>query len=459
MMQKFVIINIALLFYFSVHAQTGKIGINTNTPQAMLHVKDSSVLFSGGINLPGTPGNPPTNGTGIRMMWYPAKAAFRAGRVDAIEWDYANVGLTSVAMGYNTIANGTFSTAMGGGTNASGEYSTAMGRSTTASGEYSTAMGLNTTANSGSSTAMGYNTTTIGYASIAMGSSTTASGSVSIAMGSNTTASGSISSALGYSTRAKGYASTVIGMYNDAILSSDETEVTPGTPLFIVGNGEFLARKNAFVVLKNGNVGIGQLIPEYRFDVGERMRLRSGGTAGTSAGIWLNDIGNTTTPAFIGMADDSHIGFYGTGAGWDLVMNLATGNVGVGTQTPTQKLHVIGNICYTGSIGACSDIRYKKNITPIRNALNSVLNLNGIFYTWEKEKFKDKGFTDERQLGFSAQEVEKLYPEIVQTDAYKSVDYGRLTPVLVEAIKEQQQQIDALKKMVNTLSEIINKKL
>ena len=55
-------------------------------------------------------------------------------------------------------------------------------------------------------------------------------------------------------------------------------------------------------------------------------------------------------------------------------------------------------------------------------------------------------FTDTRQIGFSAQEVEKLFPEVVLTDAngYKSVDYGRLTPVLVEAIKELQKQIDTL---------------
>ena len=62
-------------------------------------------------------------------------------------------------------------------------------------------------------------------------------------------------------------------------------------------------------------------------------------------------------------------------------------------------------------------------------------------------------FGDERQIGFSAQEVEKLFPEVVTTDAngYKSVDYGRLTPVLVEAIKEQQKQIDAQQQQIDEL--------
>ena len=60
---------------------------------------------------------------------------------------------------------------------------------------------------------------------------------------------------------------------------------------------------------------------------------------------------------------------------------------------------------------------------------------------------------DERQIGFSAQEIEKLFPEVVMTDAngYKSVDYGRLTPVLVEAIKEQQKQIDAQQQQIDEL--------
>jgi hypothetical protein len=68
-------------------------------------------------------------------------------------------------------------------------------------------------------------------------------------------------------------------------------------------------------------------------------------------------------------------------------------------------------------------------------------------------------FSDERQLGFSAQEVEKLFPEIVQTNdkGYKSVDYGRLTPVLVEAIKSQQEEIDLLKESLERLEKEINK--
>jgi len=63
------------------------------------------------------------------------------------------------------------------------------------------------------------------------------------------------------------------------------------------------------------------------------------------------------------------------------------------------------------------------------------------------------GFDKETQLGFIAQEFEKVIPELVRTDenGYKSIDYVKLTPVLVEAIREQQKQIDELKQLVQSL--------
>jgi hypothetical protein len=251
-------------------------------------------------------------------------------------------------------------------------------------------------------------------------------------------------------------------MYNDSILLTNQTFETATTPLFIIGNGDGNAtRSNALVVQKNGNVAIGNFSPQFKLDVGERMRLRSGGTPSTSPGIWFNNINNSSSPGFIGMYNDFTLGMYGNGlgVGFGFVMDLSNGNIGIGTQTPSQKLHVVGNICATGTIAVCSDIRYKKNILPVSNALSSILSLHGIYYNWDKEKFKDKEFTDKRQLGFSAQEIEKLFPEIVLTDAegYKSVDYSRLTPVLVEAVKEQQQQIDYLKKELDELKKLVQK--
>jgi len=55
-------------------------------------------------------------------------------------------------------------------------------------------------------------------------------------------------------------------------------------------------------------------------------------------------------------------------------------NVGIGTTAPSEALHVVGNICYTGTSGACSDQRYKTQITEIKNALDAIMSLRGVTY-------------------------------------------------------------------------------
>jgi hypothetical protein len=90
-----------------------------------------------------------------RMFFDTSKGAFRAGFTDGTDWDDANVGTNSVAMGWNTIANGNYSTALGLSTRAAGQWSTAIGAYTAATGNLSTAMGRATLASGGNSTAMG----------------------------------------------------------------------------------------------------------------------------------------------------------------------------------------------------------------------------------------------------------------------------------------------------------------
>jgi len=101
----------------------------------------------------------PATGSGVRLMWYPGKAAFRAGVV-VTEWDDANVGLHSTALGEGTTASGFGSTALGSSTTASGSGATAVGTNTTASGGGATAMGILTTASGVGSTAIGSHAST-----------------------------------------------------------------------------------------------------------------------------------------------------------------------------------------------------------------------------------------------------------------------------------------------------------
>ncbi|RKY29583.1 MAG: hypothetical protein DRP74_08595, partial [Candidatus Omnitrophota bacterium] len=115
----------------------GNVGVGTTGPSAKLTISDGAILASGST------GGTPASGAGTRMMWVPAKAAFRAGYVNGTQWDDANIGGFSTAMGFDTTASGLSSTAMGWSTTASGMYSTAMGRGIEASGNYSIAIALN----------------------------------------------------------------------------------------------------------------------------------------------------------------------------------------------------------------------------------------------------------------------------------------------------------------------------
>jgi len=171
-----------------------------------------SLLTDGGFVARGTAGGGiPAAGAGTRMMWHPGKSAFRAGFVGGVNWDDLNVGMASMAMGYDTVASGTGSLATGSFTTAGGLYSTAMGSSTTASGSGSTATGANTTASGITSTAMGSGSLATGETSTALGLQTTASGKASTAMGEAGSASGIAATSMGYLASANGTASAAIG--------------------------------------------------------------------------------------------------------------------------------------------------------------------------------------------------------------------------------------------------------
>jgi len=107
-----------------------------------------------------------------------------------------------------------------------------------------------------------------------------------------------------------------------------------------------------------------------------------------------------------------------------------------------------GNATLFGTLTQASDIRLKKNIAQLSGTLDKINQLKGVSYNWI-DKLKDST----EQIGFIAQDVEKVFPQLVKTDdkGYKSVAYTNMVPVLVEAIKEQQKQIEELKKMVEQL--------
>lgn len=102
-----------------------------------------------------------------------------------------------------------------------------------------------------------------------------------------------------------------------------------------------------------------------------------------------------------------------------------------------------------------SDRQLKKNITPIKDALNGVLSLQGVNYSYDAATHPELGLSTEPQVGFIAQELEQVYPELVVTrdNGFKAVNYAQLVPVLVEAIKQQQAMIEELQQHMNELQQ------
>jgi hypothetical protein len=116
--------------------------------------------------------------------------------------------------------------------------------------------------------------------------------------------------------------------------------------------------------------------------------------------------------------------------------------------------YFLGDIMVTGTpystaggVWTASDRRYKKDINQLEGTLGKIAKLNGYSYKFKTEEFKDKNFSDREQLGFIAQELKEVFPQMVTEgpDGFNYVNYTAMIPVLLEAIKEQKQSTDAMK--------------
>jgi len=153
----------------------------------------------------------------------------------------------------------------------------------------------------------------------------------------------------------------------------------------------------------------------------------------TSSSIRLQLTSSGTAVGWFYADSSYNQGFLTSAGGWGLKMDNS------------------GNVTATGNVTAYSDLRLKENIKPLENSLAKILQLRGVQYTR-----KDTG---SQEIGVIAQEVEKVLPEVVHiSDAtteddtgytdIRSVDYGRMVSVLIEAMKEQQAQIEELKEII-----------
>lgn len=338
----------------------------------------------------------PDSGQGTRLMWIPSLSAFRAGTSSGCcDWNRDNIGAYSFASGLNTHASGFGSTAMGEATQATHYHTTAFGYYSVANNFYATAAGI------------------------------------------NTKASGKASTALGEGTIAKAYGSTAIGAYNnDFLYFPDANFHAASNRIFEIGNGYNGKPSNALTVYRTARTVINDVtVTDAMF------RIKHNSTADDSHMVLYE---NDNDYARINFKNNGTSTFWTLGAA---PQSTASGSGFIirysGSFMDVMSLNGEGNVtfagCVTGSNLSCpSDIRYKKNIQPLGNSLLDIQQMQGVRYEWRRDEFPEKNFSKKPQIGFIAQEVEIIFPEMVLTDekGYKSVDYARLTPVLVEAIKE-----------------------
>lgn len=365
-------------------------------------------------------------------------------------------GVYSVALGYDAKALATYSVAIGGHVSAQATYSSmALGNYTIASGDYSTAMGDHTIASGLRSTSMGYETSAEGAYSTAIGVNTTTVGKSAVSMGSNTTAKGDRSTAMGHYTTANAYASTTIGLYNDNGDVNVNGAVSSSTNrLFQIGNGDGdNARKNALTVLKNGNIGTGGVT-----NPSAQLHMRSGLNNSWSSFIRMENT-STNQSGYV-MYDGEALNFRNTDSQNGEInfyisspdnyeFSIRSGSIHI-----TNSAYIDGNLVVSGAIINPSDIRLKRNVQPLKEVLKKLSAIQPITYY-----FKDKKvYPASHQIGFSAQEIEKEFPQLVnKTDnGYLAVNYPQMTAVAIQAIKEQQVEIQELKNKNTQLEGIIN---
>jgi len=156
-------------------------------------------------------------------------------------------------------------------------------------------------------------------------------------------------------------------------------------------------------------------------------------TGGTMAGNILMPSGTSSAPS-LAFSSNAGTGLYSSSVG---VLNVTTNH------TLAATFAANGNFTAVGEVIAFSDIKLKKDLEVIDDAVEKVKQLTGYTYTRI-----DSG---ERHTGVIAQDVEKVLPEaVVDNGEFKGVAYGNLVGLLIEAIKEQQAKIEALEKKLNT---------
>jgi len=234
-----------------------------------------------------------------------------------------------------------------------------------------------------------------------------------------------------------------------SVISGANTAV--GTGANTVGSAAFNKANNALantsgvsfagnLNFPTGNVGIGTSLPTSNLHVIGNANVSSNIRIGGFISFDNNDFVRVNEPAANTLVFNT--------SSTERVRINASGNVGIGTTTPNTKLDVVGNITSSNTVFAIhfdnvSDLSFKENIQTINNSIQTLSQLNPVSFDWKNTKNKS--------YGLIAQEVEKILPTIVhqKPDGTKTINYIEIIAFLIQAIKEQQKQLEDINTHIN----------
>jgi hypothetical protein len=391
-------------------------------------------------------------------------------------------GSFSTAVGNGSTATGVSGTAVGDASKAAANFGSAFGEHSTAGGPNSTAVGGNSTANFANSTALGAGAATTAVNQIAIGTTTSTYQLPGVTSATSASAQTGVVSII--TSDSTGHLATIpAGANANAWLLSGNTVVPAdfiGTnnpaPFVVKTSGQEHMR-----LTSGGDLGVGTTNPTARTEISHSdftpntVALRVSNTNTTGNGFTESAIGFNVAlgnnPDFFATriyskydgtsVGDGRISMQLRGnTGFQDVLNVKLGMVGINTITPAHPLHVNGTVqlglaglatdhlCYTGT---------QANARPLANALDKLEYVRGVSFDWNDQYRAIGGSSERREIGVLAQEVELVFPELVSQadDGYKRVSYDRLTAVLIEAVKDLRKENDALKKRTEALERAI----